>query len=124
MRLFISSISLILTLFSIELKAQIQIEKSVYFDSNSSNLDTNALEKLTADFSEFVSRNELEKIVIVGHTDHVGSEDYNMKLSEKRAKTVKSELVAFGVSTSSIEYSYKGENALINSSSDESGKAK
>ena len=124
MRLFISSISLLLTLFSFELKAQIQIEKSVYFDSNSSNLDANALEKLTADFSEFVSRNELEKIIIIGHTDHVGSEDYNMKLSEKRAKAVKSELMALGVSSSIIEYSYKGEKALINSSSDENGKAK
>lgn len=46
------------------------------------------------------------KLTILGHTDNLGSIDYNLKLSESRAKAVADKLISRGVSESQI--SYKG----------------
>ena len=45
----------------------------------------------------------LEAIVIEGHTDRLGSHQYNQKLSERRADNVKKYLVSKGVATGKIE---------------------
>jgi len=62
-------------------------ESGVHFATDKYDLDAEArsiLDKLAAIFYE----NPDTKILVVGHTDSVGSEEYNMKLSEKRAKAV------------------------------------
>jgi outer membrane protein OmpA-like peptidoglycan-associated protein len=46
----------------------------------------------------------LQKLKIIGHTDNVGSPEYNLKLSQKRAETIKDLFVAQG---------YKPENILV-----------
>lgn len=43
------------------------------------------------------------KIVLEGHTDFKGEEDYNQTLSEKRAKRVKNSLISAGISSSRME---------------------
>jgi outer membrane protein OmpA-like peptidoglycan-associated protein len=43
------------------------------------------------------------KIEVGGHTDNVGGDDYNMKLSENRAKAVRDALVSFGVNPNMLE---------------------
>ena len=45
----------------------------------------------------------LESVVIEGHTDRLGSQQYNQKLSEKRADSVKKYLVSKGVAAGKIE---------------------
>ena len=45
----------------------------------------------------------LEAVVIEGHTDRLGSQQYNQKLSEKRADAVKAYLVSKGVQAGKIE---------------------
>jgi OOP family OmpA-OmpF porin len=52
-------------------------------------------------------------VQIVGHTDTVGSNKYNMKLSECRAHAAKSNLVGKGVPEASIATSGKGETELL-----------
>ncbi len=51
---------------------------------------------------------EPKKVLIVGHTDSKGSDDYNDKLSKRRAASVKSWLSKNGV-TSSMVTEGKGE---------------
>ncbi len=51
---------------------------------------------------------KLDKIVITGHTDRLGSAKYNEKLSQKRADAVKDYLVAKGVDKTKITASGKG----------------
>lgn len=54
-------------------------------------------------------------VVIEGHTDAVGSEEYNRKLGQRRAQTVMSELAAQGIDPSRMSVAGAGENApLIN----------
>lgn len=48
------------------------------------------------------------KIDVKGHTDNVGSDNYNMDLSKKRAKAVHDYLIRLGVSASNLSYSYYG----------------
>jgi OOP family OmpA-OmpF porin len=54
-------------------------------------------------------------VVIEGHTDAVGSEEYNRRLAQRRAQTVMGELAAQGIEPSRMSAAGAGENApLIN----------
>jgi len=55
----------------------------------------------------------LEVIMAVGHTDRIGSDSYNQKLSEKRAAAVKSYLVGKGVPANRIYTEGKGETQPV-----------
>jgi OOP family OmpA-OmpF porin len=51
----------------------------------------------------------LEVIIAVGHTDRLGSDSYNQKLSEKRAAAVKTYLVSKGIEANKVYTEGKGE---------------
>ena len=52
-------------------------------------------------------------LVVTGHTDPIGTEQYNFELSQKRAYAVSSFLISQGVAASRIKPFGKGEAALI-----------
>ena len=56
---------------------------------------------------------KLEVIIAVGHTDRIGSDKYNQKLSEKRAEAVKAHLVGKGVEPNRIYTEGKGEKQSV-----------
>ena len=61
-----------------------------------------------------LSKVKYDVIVAVGHTDRLGSADYNKKLSVKRAEAVKSYLVTtHGIDTSSVFVDGKGETSPV-----------
>jgi len=49
-------------------------------------------------------------VVLTGHTDAIGNEDYNRKLSERRARSVMKYLVEKGIDSTRMELEAKGEN--------------
>jgi len=55
----------------------------------------------------------LEVVIAVGHADRIGSDAYNMKLSVRRADSVKAYLVSKGVSASRIYTEGKGERQQV-----------
>jgi len=65
------------------------------FDSNGYNIATESMENLKQ-HAEFLLRNPNFTLTISGHTDHIGSESYNQKLSEKRAQFIADILVTYG----------------------------
>jgi len=80
----------------------------VYFETNKYNISSNsqlALGKLQKIFAEYPETN----ILIEGHTDDVGTPEYNMGLSEKRAKAVGDYLKSAGVSSSRLIIKWYGE---------------
>ena len=57
----------------------------------------------------YASAGHATKVVIIGHTDTSGSADYNVRLSERRAKAVADALVGLGVAQTALSVDWKGE---------------
>ena len=66
----------------------------------------------------------LEVVIAVGHTDSVGSDAYNMKLSLRRAEAVKAYLVSRGIEPNRIYTEGKGERQPIADNRTREGRAK
>ena len=66
----------------------------------------------------------LEVIIAVGHTDSVGSDAYNQKLSVKRSEAVKAYLVSKGVEKNRVYTEGKGEKQPVASNKTKDGRAK
>ncbi|WP_075351767.1 OmpA family protein [Algoriphagus marinus] len=67
--------------------------------------------------SNFLKKNPGVSVEVKGYADELGPEDYNMKLSERRAKAVYDLLVASGVDASRISYKGYGEDTSVDKSS-------
>ena len=63
------------------------------------------------------------RLMLVGHTDNVGSDAFNMKLSHIRAQRIKDYLVAKGVSASRISVAGKGMRDPLNDNGSEAKRA-
>jgi len=66
----------------------------------------------------------LEVIIAVGHTDSVGSDAYNQKLSVRRAEAVKAYLVSKGIEKNRIYTEGKGEKQPVASNKTSEGRSK
>ena len=75
-------------------------ERALNFDFDKSIVKPKYFE-LLKNIKEFVEQNNYE-ITIVGHTDSVGSNAYNFKLSRRRAESVKAKLLEFGLAEDRI----------------------
>lgn len=93
------------------------------FEFNSRTLDTNAREYLNDLATALIDNPEL-KIKLVGHTDNIGSEKFNLRLSQQRAQTLKDYLVQRGVNESRIEADGKGLTEPLNNNETEEGRSK
>jgi outer membrane protein OmpA-like peptidoglycan-associated protein len=71
------------------------------FASGSSSLSPGAQQRL-AQLGQTLVRYPKSRMVVKGHTDSVGSESFNLDLSEQRANNVKNYLIAQGVSAARI----------------------
>lgn len=60
---------------------------------------------------------KLEVILAVGHTDRIGSDDYNQRLSERRAAAVKTYLVEKGIEANRVYTEGKGERQPVTGTS-------
>jgi OOP family OmpA-OmpF porin len=75
--------------------------EDVLFEVNGAQLQPGAQTELLR-LADYLKRNPDRKIMIEGHTDNTGSSDYNLRLSQLRAQSVESYLLASGVSPDRI----------------------
>lgn len=94
----------------------------VYFATNSTALTENS-KKVIEGFYDFLNDNPSIVIEIQGHTDNVGADSYNMKLSQGRAKSVYDELKKYGISDDQMSYKGYGETKPISENRTEKGRA-
>lgn len=91
----------------------------IQFEFNSSALTADSqlgIEMLT----EFLKRNPDLKVELAGHTDDVGSENYNQKLSAARAEVVRQALVSNGINENQLTAKgYGSTQPLVPNDSDE-----
>ena len=86
---------------------------NVYFDYNSSAPQKSSL--WAADFvANYLKQNSGASVKVLGYADELGSENYNQKLSAKRAEVIKQLLVDRGVDASKLSFEGKGEDKTVN----------
>jgi type IX secretion system PorP/SprF family membrane protein len=92
------------------------------FEFNSAEVNKKTAEYLD-DLALALRDNPELKIQLVGHTDNVGSEKFNMKLSQYRAQKMKEYLVRKGVEPSRISTDGRGMSEPLNDNSTEEKRA-
>jgi len=84
----------------------------VSFDVNSATLKPGALDEIGR-VAGVLNQYPQTTLVVAGHTDSTGAEDYNQKLSERRAEAVKTALVGQGVAPGRVTPVGYGESRPI-----------
>ena len=94
-----------------------------FFDFNKAVLKPEGKAKLD-DLVGKVKGISLEVIIAVGHTDSVGKDAYNQKLSVKRSEAVKAYLVSKGIEKNRVYTEGKGEKQPVADNKTSEGRAK
>ena len=86
-------------------------EKLFAFDK--ANLSKDGKAALDEAAAKIKANPEVKAVIVTGHTDRIGSDKYNQKLSERRAKQVADYLVVQGVDSGIIQSLGKGESEPV-----------
>ena len=102
--------------------SKVTYSADAFFDFDKSVLKPAGKEKLD-DLTGKIKDINLEVIIAVGHTDSVGSDAYNQKLSVRRAEAVKAYLVSKGIEKSRVYTEGKGEKQPVADNKTAAGRA-
>jgi type IX secretion system PorP/SprF family membrane protein len=94
-----------------------------HFEFNSIDLD-NETEDFLENLSTTLKEDPKMKLKITGHTDNVGNEKFNQRLSIKRAQTVKDYLTKKGIDPSRVDVDGKGLSEPIETNETNEGRSK
>lgn len=97
-------------------------DKNVHFDTNSTVIDAPSRATLT-ELGNVLAKYPENVITVAGHTDAIGSGDYNLKLSERRAQAVGDILADAGVPMSVMYFRGYGETQPLTTNDTASGRA-
>ncbi len=84
--------------------------KTVYFDYDRSNVREDQKGTLRGNSQEINGHSEWRTVVIEGHCDERGSEEYNLALGERRASSVKQYLTNLGIPATRMDTVSFGES--------------
>jgi outer membrane protein OmpA-like peptidoglycan-associated protein len=101
----------------------ITLSGSVVFASNQASILPAAQSRLNQVSEALLSTDSRRNLVVEGHTDSIGSEAYNMQLSQRRADSVRSYLISRGYPADMIEARGIGEVRPIASNSSPDGRS-
>ena len=99
------------------------LSADAHFDFDKSDLKAGDKRELDDAAAKLRNMN-VNSITVTGHTDYVGTDAYNQKLSERRAATVKGYLVDKGVNSGVIQTQGKGESQPVADNKTAEGRAK
>ncbi|MEN8688374.1 MAG: peptidoglycan-associated lipoprotein Pal [Desulfuromonadales bacterium] len=97
--------------------------KNIYFEFDQFTLSADA-RKTLAENAEYLKANSGTQVVIEGHCDERGSDEYNLALGESRALAAKNYLVSLGISTRQLSVISYGEEKPAAMGSNEAAWAK
>jgi len=93
-------------------KEMSEILKDVYFDFDSYDVRDDVKPALRA-LAGYLIKNGSEKLLIEGHCDERGTNEYNLALGERRAQATKKFLLSLGVASSRMEVISYGEEKPV-----------
>jgi outer membrane protein OmpA-like peptidoglycan-associated protein len=96
--------------------------KNIFFETAKYDLKPESQVELNR-LVDLLNKNPKMKIEISGHTDNVGTADYNQALSENRAKAVYDYLIAHNISSDSLTFKGYGATVPIDTNDTDEGKA-
>jgi len=94
----------------------------VLFDFNKANLKPEAIRQL-AGVVQVIKDQPGVRVLVVGHTDSIGSDAYNLKLSQRRAESVANYLVQNGAPRQNITIEGRGKRQPVASNATAEGRA-
>lgn len=84
-----------------EVEDEIIVFRSIYFDFNKSKIKREFIPVLDEGV-KIIKTKKFREVILEGHTDGIGSEAYNQRLSERRANAVKAYFVKKGINAAEI----------------------
>jgi outer membrane protein OmpA-like peptidoglycan-associated protein len=103
------------------MKGEKTILNNIFFAFNSFELEKKSNSEIDYLY-QFLIKNPLVAIKIVGHTDDIGSVEYNKELSEKRAIAVRNALINKGIAAERIVAEGLGATHPVASNNTEAGR--
>ena len=94
-------------------KEVITVEAEKLFGFDKAKISDNGKQALDAAAEKIIANPKITLVVVTGHTDRLGSYEYNQKLSEQRAKQVGDYLSSKGVDASKIVTTGRGESVPV-----------
>jgi len=104
-------------------KQAIVIQADALFDFDKSVVRPDGKKNIDAAMAKLAGV-DVEMVIATGHTDSVGTDAYNQKLSERRAAAVKAYLVSKGIPASKITTLGKGESQPVATNKTKEGRQK
>ena len=103
---------------------EIELRQTIFFETGKSVIQRKSHGLLREVADAINSSPRIKKVYIEGHTDSVGSRDFNLRLSQQRADAVKDFLISEGVDPSKLESKGYGPDRPIQSNRTPQGRAK
>jgi outer membrane protein OmpA-like peptidoglycan-associated protein len=97
-------------------------KEQVLFDFDKADLKP-AGQKIVAEIVQEMKGNPQLRAHLVGHADSVGSDQYNMGLSKRRAESTRNSMVRMGIPAANITTEWKGESQPVASNATKEGRA-
>ena len=97
--------------------------KNLLFETNSDVIKSSSFSSLT-DLANVLIKNPTYSLLLAGHTDSVGTDIYNLELSQNRVISVKNYLIKKGVDEKHIKLEWYGENKPIDTNGTIAGRSK
>jgi outer membrane protein OmpA-like peptidoglycan-associated protein len=97
-------------------------EGKAYFDFNKATLRPEAQTELATIVQE-LQENPTIRVELVGHADSVGSDAYNLRLSQRRAEAVRNFFVSKGIAADRMKLDWKGEREPVAPNTTAAGRA-
>jgi len=104
-------------------RQSVVIQADALFDFDKSVLRPDG-KKSIDDALAKISGVDLEMVIATGHTDSIGTDAYNQRLSERRAQAVKDYLVSKGIPASKVTTIGKGESQPVATNKTKEGRQK